>query len=450
MLRYKGKLQLHSATIFLLILLVFNLLACIQFFQYNSKARPLDTSSNLQTTTDGADLLWNITWGGYASDRGQKIAFDNAGNVYVAGASETFSVGSSDLALIKFFPNGTRSWNVTWGGTGYESASGIAIDNSGGIYCTGVTTTFGVGMNEIALVKFHPNGTIAWNVTWGGSNGDTPREVACFNGYIYIIGYTYSLGDTNGDIVLIKYNSDGLQIWNTTWGGSSTEEGYCLTIDASGNILCGGYSTSYGENNLILLKFDQQSNLLWNTSWGGPSSESAQDLTLDDQGNIYCVGDSQSFAKGGLPSDLVLLKFSPDGSLAWNRTSGIVGDDKSSGIVIDKCGFIYCLSTRYSDTYKVALLKYSINGAYLWNTTWGGSSSEFAHGMALDSNGNIYCTGMTLSFGAGNYDLFLLKFKTTTVCGGGNSSFIWLLLLFPAIGIGLALIIYYRRIERLE
>ncbi|MBA7557294.1 hypothetical protein ES705_50041 [subsurface metagenome] len=54
----------------------------------------------------------------------------------------------------------------------------------------------------------------AWNRTWGTTDGDYGREVAVDSeGNIYIVGFTNSYGAGGNDILLIKYNSLGTQIW---------------------------------------------------------------------------------------------------------------------------------------------------------------------------------------------------------------------------------------------
>ncbi|GAH84418.1 unnamed protein product, partial [marine sediment metagenome] len=59
--------------------------------------------------------------------------------------------------------------------------------------------------------------------------------------------------------------------------------------------------------------------------------------------------------------------------------------------------------------YDIFLLKYNSTGDFQGEFIWGGTDMESLSGIALDSSENIHLTGNTLSFGAGNSDIFLIK-----------------------------------------
>lgn len=79
--------------------------------------------------------------------------------------------------------------------------------------------------------------------------------------------------------------------------------------------------------------------------------------------------------------------------------------------------------------YDVLILKYNSAGELVWSKTWGGSANEYALHIAVGPDGFLYVTGGTDSFGAGWYDMFLLKLdqsgdlKRALTWGGGSYEF---------------------------
>jgi hypothetical protein len=111
------------------------------------------------------DILWNNTWGGLSTEYNYGMTIDSNGYIYCIGYTKSFGAGMSDLALVKFYSNGTKVWNITGGGISNDCGWDVVVDVSGNIYCVGYTRSFGVGGDDLALLKFYSNGTKVWNIT---------------------------------------------------------------------------------------------------------------------------------------------------------------------------------------------------------------------------------------------------------------------------------------------
>src|SRR5204862_380915 len=102
---------------------------------------------------DGGALLYSTYLGGAASDSGNGIASDPAGNVYVTGetASGTFPTqnafqashgGSSDAFVVGLNASGSALVYGTYlGGAGSDRGNSLAVDPTGKIYVVGDTTS---------------------------------------------------------------------------------------------------------------------------------------------------------------------------------------------------------------------------------------------------------------------------------------------------------------------
>ncbi|MFC5591195.1 SBBP repeat-containing protein [Sporosarcina soli] len=112
----------------------------------------------------GTALIYSTYLGGTDADQGLGIAVDDTGNAYVTGATQsddfptttcafdsTFN-GVIDAFVTKIDPTGTRLINSTYlGGTGFDQGYGIALDNAGNAYVTGLTISTDFPTNPTAF-----------------------------------------------------------------------------------------------------------------------------------------------------------------------------------------------------------------------------------------------------------------------------------------------------------
>lgn len=195
-----------------------------------------------------------------------------------------------------------------------------------------------------------------------------------------MINPAFKLGDTvfddgneienHHDILLMKYNSSGTQLWAITWGwNNSFEEGYDLKLDRDNNIIIVGRSNGFNNNtnyDVCLVKFNYSGAILWNVSWGGIYGEEGHAIAVDNESNIFIAGYMTEYKGVGLTEfKAFVAKFNPNGDKLWNVThDGVIFRD----IFIDNNSFLYVTGASDNET---IISKYSTNGIQIWNTTWG-------------------------------------------------------------------------------
>jgi FlgD Ig-like domain/Beta-propeller repeat len=361
--------------------------------------------------------LWATKAGGNYLDYSYAIALDDNGNCYVTGCfSGIASFGSyslttngnndSDIFVAKMDANGNWLWATKAGGSNSDEGYSIALDDSGNCYVTGEfegIATFGsysvTGYAyDIFVAKMDANGNWLWATEAGGedeSNGIAIDD----NGNCYVTGNfigtatfgSYSVTSYgNNDIFVAKMDANGNWLWATKAGGSSSDKGFGIAIDDTGNsfvtgMFCGpatfgSYSvTSYGNNDIFVAKMDTNGNWLWATKAGGNSWDCGRGIAIDDTGNSFVTG----------------MFCGP----------AIFGS--------------YSLTTNGNNYYSdIFIAKMDTNGNWLWATNAGGSSYDEGNGIAIDDNGNFYVTGSymdTANFGnfsltsSGDYDIFAAK-----------------------------------------
>ncbi len=284
--------------------------------------------------------LWAKNAGGKTEDIGSGIAVDASGNSYVTGCFNTRATATfgstiltsnriSDIFVAKLDTKGNWLWAQNAGGTSDDYGSGIAVDASGNIYVTGdfdVTATFGSttltsnGYYDIFVAKLDSCGNWLWAQNAGGTSGDYGSGIAVdASGNIYVTGNFY--GDANfgsttltscgvTDIFIAKLNSSGNWLWAKKAGGTSSDYGSGIAVDASGNsYITGDFRgsatfgattlTSNGNWDIFVAKLDSRGNWLWAQNAGGTSGDFGSDIAIDVNRNSYITGNFQGFATFG-------------------------------------------------------------------------------------------------------------------------------------------------------
>jgi len=405
-----------------LVILGTAILACICLGQVtmtrNICPHALKNTNDIATSSRAAPALqaWNRTWGGNGDDEGHGVTMDKNGNTYIVGYTSSFGVGYGNAFLAKYATNGTQAWNHTWGGSVDDEGNGVAMDGSGNVYIAGDTSSFASGSGDYAgfIAKYSTNGIQLWNQTWGGTGDDEAWAVAFDgSGNAFLVGFTNSNGAHGYDAFIAKYSTSGALQWSRTWGGNGEDRGYGVAVDGSGNAFLAGYTNSSGAGiyDSFIAKYSSSGTFQWSKTWGGIKDDRGYGVAVDGSGNPYLAGFTNSYGAGNY--DAFLVKYSTSGTQQWNRTWGAKGDDEGYCVAIDGSNNAYLAGYTNSfgaGNYDAFLTKYAENGTQLWNQTWGGTNDDFGYGVSVTSNGTVCITGDTLSFGAGDFDAFIVKY----------------------------------------
>lgn len=364
---------------------------------------------NATTGTLIFQKVWKNSMGAYAYG----VAANANGDIYVTGETITGS-GSNDhtLILLKFDSNGSLLWQITWGTAAF--AQGIAIDQTGNIYVTGIISSNSTNYSFYGfLLKFQGNGSLLWQRLWGGSNDNTGMSVATdLAGNAYVTGYANGVG-----AIILKFDSTGSLDWSE---GAPYLLGVAVTTDYSSNVYALAICTD-----LCVLKLNSAGSELWEdvysaAYWGfTPTS-----ITVGTSGSVFVSAYEQYAAPGSSSSPIqaIVLKLNPlDGNLtgqkSWGGRSGVPGivpNDKAFGIAVDGFQNFYAVGSLaeappYSFNNPAGNLAHKHPSFKLTVTPTFNSYTSTSNATGTISN----ATG-SQDYSAGE-DVFLVKAATTAI-----------------------------------
>jgi hypothetical protein len=148
---------------------------------------------------------------------------------------------------------------------------------------------------------------------------------------------------------------------------------------------------------------------LWTRLYGGTASEFAHAVCPTDDGGYLFCGGTESFGAGDW--DVYLLRTDAGGDTLWTRTYGGVGRDLGAGLApVPDGGFIVAGETASygAGDYDIYLLRIDADGDTLWTRTYGGAEHERGSGIIRTTDGRYAVCGRTSSFGAGDHDAYLV------------------------------------------
>jgi hypothetical protein len=122
----------------------------------------------------------------------------------VAGTTNSFGAGFGDILLIKTNSSGNLQWAKTYGGISDDIAYSVQQTSDGGYIVAGYTGSFGVGFNDILLIKTDVSGNLQWVKTYGGTSSDRAYSVQQTSDGGYIVA-----GETYPRVFLIKTDANG-------------------------------------------------------------------------------------------------------------------------------------------------------------------------------------------------------------------------------------------------
>ena len=328
-------------------------------------------------------LVYSTYLGGSGDEQAGGIAVDTAGNVYLAGSTDstdfplttlgTLSAGNTHVFVAKLDATGSNLIYADYlGGDSQDYGYALALDSANNVYVTGNTSSADFpmvnpfqgtypGSSNGFLSKISPDGsTLSYSTYFGGNGSDTPSSVAV---------------DAEGDMIIAGFTSStNLPVANAYQptvsanpGGMFGDYGFLTKFSPNGSSLI--YSTYFGGSSNLPL------NCGGTPCWTPPSS-SILGMVIDTTGNAYVTGTTNTYN--------------------FPVTSGAYQTTDSTQQGMDTVGFVS---------------KFNLSGSLQYSTYFYDPNGQITELMALavDGTGSIYATGITIGNGT-------LPITSTGIC----------------------------------
>jgi hypothetical protein len=459
---------------------------------------------------------------GSSSDAGISITHDAQGFLYIAGNTSStdfpvtpngFSVATTAIQnvwVMKLNPATPASpvvYSTYYGGTAIDSVKGIAVDSTLGLICiTGTTTSTDLPVTATALQSTNAGVTdgfvAAFNTLQSGVAGlfygsylgglldDQPAAIAAANGKIYVTGSTLSdnfpiansvFPGRNGGREIFVSEIDPTKsgtaslIFGTYYGGTGTDYGRSIAVDAAGHVYVAGFTYSAdlaitipvayqpkyaGGGDAFLLELDTTLPLIIYSSYlGGAKTDDARSITIDSTGKVALAGYTLSptfpvtqnaeqplMGAGISPINAFLtvldLTQPPAQALVYSTYFGGGVAEVAQDLATDGKGKYVLGGYSYSSDMPVSQKALSplsagggLNGfvavidttapplnSLLYASYITGPGSQIVNGVDIDLSGTIYLTGYATS------DIFPPGAQTHTSAPGNSDAYIFILM----------------------
>ena len=324
----------------------------------------------------------------------------------------------------------TSQINVQWEarlndpvGNFIDKAADLALDAAGNTYVTG--SSFNGTSYDMVTVKYDSDGNEIWREFFGGTGLDEATAIVLDNNNdVIITGYRFVSG-SDYDVATVKYDDvTGNEIWSVINPGTAIfDGGKDVTVDASNNVIVTGtYGFSTTDVDYYVLKYNSAGALQWTYTNGGTSNDEGKIVATDAAGNIY-VGGHYSNSTGTTYVDFLVMKFAPGGgapTASATHDSGFGKLDTPHAMKLDASGNIIIAGqgfTTVEDEEDYLVMKFNNSLVFQWLDIYAGDAQALDRVNALDidmTTGSIYVTGRSKSI-ANSEDYYTIAYNSAGV-----------------------------------
>lgn len=368
----------------------------------------------------GQIVKFERVYGGRSDDFGRSIQQTFDRGYIIAGATSSYGNGTSDVYLLKLDSNGIFKWHKALGDVNVDQGYCVRQTSDTGYVIAGYTNSVGFGGYDMYLIKTDKLGNVQWAKTYGGPDWDFAFSVRQTpdNGYI-ITGGTYSFGNGDEDVYIVRTNAVGDTLWTRTYGGVGEDVGNEVQNTSDGGFIISGSSKSYPFDtvtNVCIIKTDLNGDTStggWVKIYGGINEDYGTSVVEHNAGGFLIGGYTNSygtppgynwyFIKTETTGDTLPTGYTQRDGNNLEQVLSCVRQTSNNGYI----GF-GTQNNGLSDDFRAIL--WNAGWVYITGQTYGGTFGD-EEGLCIQQTADrgFIMVGNTTSYGNGLTDIYVIK-----------------------------------------
>jgi hypothetical protein len=288
-----------------------------------------------------------------------------------------------------------------WGRQGYDAAFSVAATSDGGYVISGLSQSMGDTVGDIIVIKVNSQCDTQWTLLYGGpklEGGNAVMETS--DGGIMVSGHTEDFGARDCDAFLMKLDKDGNRQWLKVYGGDEDDIAEGAAELPDGGFVFAGITASYGNpvpaetRHCWFVRTNSTGDTQWAKCYGGNNTDYAYSIAGTASGGFLAVGYTRSRDQGEEQGWLLRLK--DNGDTLWTRTYGSNGDTRFTKIlpVAGNCFIVVGITqTQTGARTQGLMIKLDAEGKELWRKTYGDGEGIAFQGVAQLPTGSLMIAG---------------------------------------------------------
>jgi hypothetical protein len=356
----------------------------------------------------------------HREDRACAMVADDTGNCWVAGYSYSVT-GDFQFTVAGFGPAGELRWVNRYGSplNSEDRAWDIALDSAGNIVATGGTITDRSVGWDFLTAKYTPAGETLWlrrlDLQWHAD--DKPAALAIAPGDCPVVaGAAHRPAPrTDWDIAVVRYSPAGETLWARYWDGAASADDFATDVTVGGGAVyvLGRTVTTRPATDIVLLKFTLDGTLAWSRTIDGPAAGTDFAAHLEYRAGRVFIGGTVTGTASSY--DWCVAAFDTSGRRLWLRQWDAAGRaDILESFCLDGNGNIVATghSTGPTGGIDAVVLKLDPAGTVLWSRRWNGEDNSADRGYRVTTGPDGAVTVAANSVGASGFpELVLLGYS---------------------------------------